>query len=149
NPKLVGAITKIAAGFIAIKVATVGFGYIFTFIRGGFLAVRGAILSARAGMLLFTTATKAGAAASKAAAIGTKIWTAAQWAFSAALWANPITWVVAGIIALIAAGVLLWKYWDEVTAFFLKAWEWIKEAFANFDPLGWISEKLDALWEWL
>lgn len=149
NPKLVGAITKIAAGFIAIKVATVGFGYIFTFIRGGFLAVRGAILSARAGMLLFTTATKAGAAASKVAAIGTKIWTAAQWAFSAALWANPITWVVAGIIALIAAGVLLWKYWDEVTAFFLKAWEWIKEAFANFDPLGWISEKLNALWEWL
>lgn len=149
NPKLVGAITKIAAGFIAIKVATVGFGYIFTFIRGGFLAVRGAILSARAGMLLFTTATKAGAVASKAAAIGTKIWTAAQWAFSAALWANPITWVVAGIIALIAAGVLLWKYWDEVTAFFLKAWEWIKEAFSNFDPLGWISEKLNALWEWL
>lgn len=149
NPKLVGAITKIAAGFIAIKVATVGFGYIFTFIRGGFLSVRGAILTARAGLLLFSAAVKSGAIAAKAAAIGTKIWTAAQWAFSAALWANPITWVVAGIIALIAAGVLLWKYWDEVTAFFLKAWEWIKEAFANFDPLGWISEKLNALWEWL
>lgn len=149
NPKIVGAITKIAAGFIAIKVATVGFGYIFTFIRGGFLAVRGAMLSARAAMLLFSGAMKAGAVASKAAAIGTKLMTAAQWAFSAALWANPITWVVAGIIALIAAGVLLWKYWDEVTAFFLKAWEWIKEAFSNFDPLGWISEKLNALWEWL
>jgi len=42
------------------------------------------------------------------------------WAFTAALLANPITWIVIGIIALIAALVLLYKNWDKVTAFFQK-----------------------------
>ncbi len=42
------------------------------------------------------------------------------WAFTAALLANPMTWVVIAIIALIAALVLLYKNWDKVTAFFEK-----------------------------
>lgn len=148
-PVLVGIVTHVGGALIAAKVAAVGFGYAFTFLKGGFLAIRGAFLSARAAMLLFNGAMKAGVIAAKAQAAWTKIVTAVQWAFNAALWANPLTWVVIGIAAVIAAALLLWKYWDEVTAFFLKAWEWIKEAFANFDPLGWISEKLNALWEWL
>ncbi|MCX2834454.1 phage tail tape measure protein [Microbulbifer thermotolerans] len=36
--------------------------------------------------------------------------------FSAALWANPITWIVAGVIALVAGLVLLIKHWDKVKA---------------------------------
>lgn len=148
-PVLVGIVTHVGGALIAAKVAAVGFGYAFTFLKGGFLAIRGAFLSARAAMLLFNGAMKAGVIAAKAQALWTKIVTAVQWAFNAALWANPLTWVVIGIAAVIAAAILLWKYWDDVVAFFLKAWEWIKEAFANFDPLGWISEKLNALWEWL
>lgn len=46
------------------------------------------------------------------------------WSFTAALLANPVTWVVIGIIALIAALYLLWKNWDRVTMF-------IKEKFAS------------------
>lgn len=37
----------------------------------------------------------------------TWLWTAAQWALNAAMWANPITWVVAAVIALIAVIVYL------------------------------------------
>ncbi len=33
----------------------------------------------------------------------TSVWTGAQWLLNAAFWANPITWVVAGVIALVAA----------------------------------------------
>lgn len=53
--------------------------------------------------------------------------TLATWLFNAALWANPITWIVAGIIALIAAVVLLVKYWDKVTAAVKKAFSWMKK----------------------
>lgn len=43
---------------------------------------------------------------------------AATWLFNAALWANPITWVVAGVIALIAAVAALVYYFDDITAAF-------------------------------
>lgn len=36
--------------------------------------------------------------------------------------ANPITWVILGIVALIAAGVALYVYWDEVKQFFMDMW---------------------------
>lgn len=40
----------------------------------------------------------------------------AIWAFTAALLANPMTWVVVGVVALIAALVALVVYWDDVSA---------------------------------
>lgn len=40
--------------------------------------------------------------------------TAAQWAWNAAQFASPTTWIVAGIVALIAIVVLLVKHWDKV-----------------------------------
>ena len=33
----------------------------------------------------------------------TKVWTGVQWLLNASFWANPITWIVAGVIALVAA----------------------------------------------
>lgn len=47
------------------------------------------------------------------------------WSFTAALFANPVTWIVIGIIALVAAIILLWKNWDKVTA-------WINQNFGGF-----------------
>ena len=40
------------------------------------------------------------------------------WAFTAALLANPITWIVVGIVALIAVIILLIKNWNTITAKF-------------------------------
>lgn len=42
--------------------------------------------------------------------------------------ANPITWVIASIVALIAIGVLLWKNWDTVKAKALELWNCMKQA---------------------
>ena len=43
---------------------------------------------------------------------------AATWLFNAALWANPITWIVAGVLALITAVAALIYYFDDITAAF-------------------------------
>lgn len=48
---------------------------------------------------------------------------AGVWSFTAALLANPVTWIVIAIIALIAAIVLLWMNWDSVTAWLKTAWD--------------------------
>lgn len=47
---------------------------------------------------------------------------AGVWSFTAALLANPITWIVVGVVALIAALILLWKNWDKVSNFIQSVW---------------------------
>ena len=44
----------------------------------------------------------------------TRIAATATWQWKAALLANPITWIVIGLIAAIAATALLVKYWDKL-----------------------------------
>lgn len=55
-----------------------------------------------------------------ALAVVVGVYTVAQWAMNAAVLANPITWVVVGIVAAIAAviaiGVLLYENWDKIKA---------------------------------
>jgi len=63
--------------------------------------------------------------------------TAAQWLLNAAMTANPIGLVVLAVVALIAIGLALWKYWDEIVAFFGVAWDTIKLVFTNtIDAIG-------------
>jgi uncharacterized membrane protein YuzA (DUF378 family) len=62
--------------------------------------------------------------------------TAAQWLWNSALFASPITWIILGIVALIAVIVLLVKNWDKVKAAAGKAWDWIKE-------------KAQGAWNWM
>ena len=65
--------------------------------------------------------------------------------FNASLLANPITWVIAGIMALIAVIVLLWKNWDTVSQWLSDSWEWIKEtAMSIFQG---IADFFSEVWE--
>lgn len=54
--------------------------------------------------------------------------TAAQWLFNAALWASPITWIVIGVIALIAVIVLIATKTDWFQRAWSAAWGGIKSA---------------------
>jgi phage-related protein len=47
--------------------------------------------------------------------------------FNATLLANPITWIVLAIVALIAVGVLLYKNWDTVKAYAQQLWDKLKQ----------------------
>lgn len=59
------------------------------------------------------------------------------WAFNAALLANPITWVVVGIMALVAAFVILWNECEGFRKFWINLWDGIVKAFnATVDWLG-------------
>lgn len=66
--------------------------------------------------------------------VGLAAATVAAWNFTAALWANPITWIIAAIIALGVGIYMLIKHWDVVSDFFKGLWEKIK---------GWFSAGID------
>lgn len=65
------------------------------------------------------------------ASTGTKVWAAAQWVMNSALFASPITWVVAGIVALIAVIVLIATKTDWFSRAWRASWGWIKSAASN------------------
>lgn len=60
---------------------------------------------------------------------------ASTWAFTTALLANPITWIVLGVVALIGAIILLAMNWDVVVKWITDVWggfvTWITDVFNN------------------
>lgn len=77
------------------------------------------VLAALAGIITTAAiATKLYATYQTIASAATRIWAIAQLALNAAFWANPMTWVVAGIVALVAIIVLI----ATKTNWFQKAW---------------------------
>ncbi|AZD52207.1 Phage-related tail protein [Pseudomonas chlororaphis subsp. aurantiaca] len=65
------------------------------------------------------------------------LWQGAIWLVNAALLANPVVWIVIGVMALIAAVVAAVVYWDEWTA-----------ALLNSEAFQWVSDQLQALSDW-
>ncbi|PYG86740.1 TP901 family phage tail tape measure protein [Ruminiclostridium sufflavum DSM 19573] len=72
---------------------------------------------------------------------------ASVWSFTAALLANPITWIVVGIVALIAAIILLWQNWDSVVSWIQGVWN----GFVNGIKAGfeWITNLFSGMPIWL
>jgi len=66
-------------------------------------------------------------------------WAASIWASTVALLANPITWIILAIVALIAAVVLLVANWDAVVKFLTDVW-------GNF--ISWITGVIDGFVAW-
>lgn len=120
--------------------------------------------------------TLAKAAADRVAAAGARVWAAGQWLLNASLLASPITWLVLGIVALVAVVVLIatkttwfkdaWNAaWRSTKAAAAAVWEWLKklpDSFGKaFDQLtdmisapfteGWrlVSDGATALWAML
>ena len=90
-------------------------------------AAGGAIKSFGASLASFA------ATGATAAIAGLKGLIVSTWTWTAALLANPITWVVA---AVAAAAVLIYKYWEPVSGFFIRLWDSVRVGAA-------------AAWEWI
>ncbi|WP_309129481.1 hypothetical protein [Microbacterium sp.] len=69
----------------------------------------------------------------------TGAWTVAQIAANVAMLASPITWIILGIVALVAAIIWLVANWDTVVA-------WITEIWGGF--MTWIGEVIDGFVAW-
>ena len=72
-------------------------------------------------------------------AVGLGIATVAVWAMNSALLANPITWIILAIVALIAALVILVMNWDQVVA-------WVSEVWGGF--MIWLQGVTDGFVGW-
>ena len=80
--------------------------------------------------------------ATKVATFFTGAWTLASNILNASLWTNPVTWIVAGIIALIAIiGSVIYmfdgwgKQWDQLMKFCRSTWA----AYKDYFNLVWLS----------
>lgn len=123
---------------------------------GGFLMVAGTVIAVVSGVGLIITKTigafkmlKAGFLLAKGA-LAPLI--SSVWSFTAALLANPITWIVIGIVALIAAFVLLWNNCEGFRNFWIGLWDKIKaiaKVVADWFVAAWnaVVSGLSAAWE--
>lgn len=82
---------------------------------------------------------------------------AATWGFTAALLANPITWIVVGVVALAAAAFLIYRNWGAISTWWAGIWTRIKEIggaavqglislFMNFTPAGLLIQAFQRVW---
>lgn len=107
------------------------------------MAINTALLwGAQIALVALTIAEYAGAA-------GMAIMSAASYALGIALavatW--PITLIILAIAALIAIGVLLYRNWDKIGAFFSELWTGIKDSFSQ--AIDWIVAKFTAVTDWI
>jgi len=149
NSGLVSTITGVVGKVGLLSLAVSGLSFVF----GGLFKVIAFGMNiyklARVASIAYTAATAAGAGI-------TGGMTAAVTALNLAFLANPITWIIIGIVALVAAGYLLIKNWSKVSAFFSNlwagiktmfsnAWNWIKNIFLNYTPHGLIIKHWDKI----
>ena len=132
---------------------------IFGAIPTPILIAVGAIGSLAAGIKAYNTvATISSAITAAKAAVeageATTLWgaVAAQIGLNTAMLASPITWVVAGITALVAAFVLLWNKSEDFRNFWIGLWEAVKkvaqkawEGIKSFFKSAWEGAK--SVWE--
>ncbi|MFH9134444.1 phage tail tape measure protein [Streptomyces sp. NPDC017524] len=80
-------------------------------------------------------------------AIALGVFAAAVWIANMAMLASPVTWIVLGIIALIAVIALIIIKWDKVAAATGAAWDWIVGKLGA--AWNWITEKVSSVWNWI
>lgn len=79
-----------------------------------------------------------------AIAAAVSVFSTAMAIVNAVMAASPVTWIVLAIVAalaaLVAIIVLVIKYWDEIAAAGVAAWEWLKGVFSTIG--SWINKNV-------
>lgn len=117
--------------------------------KGVVLGVVGALGSLTSGIVAYNAAAKIQAAGGVVAMLtkyakASKVAAAAQAIFNTALWTSPITWIVAGIAAVVAGLALFFtktetgrKIWASFTEALGKGWDWVVDKFKA--GISWIT----------
>lgn len=91
-------------------------------------------------------------------AVALGIMAAVIWLVNIAMLANPVAWIILGIVALIAVIVLVIAKWDEIAAAVGRAWDWMMDKVQEGSDwinnkirtvLDWISDKWSEAWGWI
>ena len=122
---VVGAVTafhllRLAFAFTASPIVSLYKGFLL--LQKGFTLISSGALKAKAMMIAQSIAAKATAAA--------------QWLLNTSFLGCPIVWIIAGLAALVAAGILLWKNWDTVKAKCVQLWAMFSEKFPNLAAIA-------------
>lgn len=124
----IGKVTGLSNAFRGTGNVIKGLGSAVGAVLGPIVALRGAIAAYNSVIMAYTAATKIASAASK-------LFAGANALLDASLLANPITWVVAGVIALGAAFYEAYKHIKPFRDAVNTTWEAIKKFFTG--KLGW------------
>lgn len=136
----IGRITGLSTAFKGAGSAVKGLGAAVGAVLGPIVALRGAIAAYNSVVLTYTAVSKIAAAASK-------LFAGANGLLDASLLANPITWVVAGVIALAAGFYEAYKHikpfrdavnkvGQDIKKFFTGKLGWEKSVASEFSKLG-------------
>lgn len=138
-------------GSAALDLAFNGIGWIANEIQEsnpvliGFLVSLGALTAA---MMIMKTAAAAQAGWIALSTLAVNMSTKAWWLNNAALLANPITWIIAGIIAAIALiGLMIYKFdgWGEAWKHTINTVKFLFSGFVNYLKLLWLDAENDLL----
>lgn len=149
NPKLTGQLAKavliFAAANFALSGLATGFGSVMKIVNVG-SNIANFFVKGAGGVSKFTMAIVRfkGIGVTAITTFGRVLGTVFTF-----LSANPFVLVIAGVVALIAAGYLVYKNWDKIKAFFIRIWPAVgaatikgigvlKKLFLYFNPLGWL-----------
>ena len=152
NPKLAGGLVKVVAaiaglafvlGGLALTMASMlgpfavlRYGMTMFGLQGGGIAkMLGRLLPTMTGLARNALPMLAQGAVMLASTLGS-----AFSAVGAAILATPIGWIVAAIAALVAVGLLVYKYWKPIQGFFIGFWQGLtaalQPALAGFSKFG-------------
>ena len=123
------------------------FGSIFGSIPAPILAAASAIGAVVAGITAYNAVMKIKNVLDAIQEAGSIKLALAQIGLNTAMLASPITWVVAGIMALVAAFVILWNKSESFRNFWIGLWEAIKTAVAPV--IDWIKEAFSTAWDYI
>ncbi|MDL2280320.1 phage tail tape measure protein [Selenomonadales bacterium OttesenSCG-928-I06] len=125
NPKLAKTLGYTAAAVAGLTLSVGILGWTYNALKGTVGSVLIGMIKFHRWMFLVTSATTG--------------MTKAQWLLNAAMNANPIGLVIVGVMALVAAGYLLYRNWDTVKNFFITLWDTPIVKFAlMLTPVGWL-----------
>lgn len=122
--KVAGVIAALVAAFHACRIVVGLTMQPILSLYKAYQYVASGALKAKLGMIASKVAMIASSVAAKASAV-------AQWALNSAFLACPITWIVVGLAAVVAAGILLYKNWDTVKAKVAQLWAKMKSVFST------------------
>lgn len=103
---------------------------VYGFIKDNWSIVKPLILGIVGALVVWKTATvgmKVYNGVMMAVKAGTFLATAAQWALNSAVLANPMTWIIVGVVAaigLLVAGIYyLWNNWEQISGWIVGLWQ--------------------------